>query len=56
MIPYNILFKLGSKAVGTFMNRRKEKSDRAHAIAMQEMATGNAVSYTHLTLPTILRV
>ena len=41
MIPYNILFKLGSKAVGTFMTRRKEKSDRAHAIAMQEMATGN---------------
>jgi len=41
MIPYNILFKLGSKAVGSFMTRRKEKSDRAHAIAMQEMATGN---------------
>ena len=41
MIPYNILFKLGSKAVGTFMNRRKEKSDRKHAIALQEMATGN---------------
>jgi len=40
MIPYNILFKLGSKAVGTFMNRRKEKSDRAHAIDMIEMATG----------------
>ena len=39
MIPYNILFKLGSKAVGSFMTRRKEKSDRAHAIALQEMAT-----------------
>jgi hypothetical protein len=41
MIPYNILFKLGSKAVGTFMNRRAEKSDRKHQIALQEMATGN---------------
>ena len=41
MIPYNILFKLGSKAVGTFMTRRKQKSDRAHSIALQEMATGN---------------
>ena len=41
MIPYNILFKLGSKAVGTFMTRRREKSARAHAIALQEMATGN---------------
>ena len=41
MLPYNILFKLGSKAVGTFMTRRKQKSDRAHAIALQEMATGN---------------
>ena len=38
MIPYNILFKLGSKAVGTFMNRRAEKSDRKHQIALQEMA------------------
>ena len=41
MLPYNILFKLGSKAVGTFMTRRKQKSDRAHSIALQEMATGN---------------
>ena len=41
MIPYNILFKLGSKAVGTFMNRRAEKSDRKHQIDLQEMATGN---------------
>ena len=41
MIPYNILFKLGSKAVGTFMERRKQKSDKAHAIALQEMVTGN---------------
>ena len=41
MLPYNILFKLGSKAVGTFMERRRQKSARAHAIALQEMATGN---------------
>ena len=34
MIPYNILFKLGSKAVGTFMTRRREKSARAHAITL----------------------
>ena len=41
MIPYNILFKLGSKAVGTFMTRRKEKSATAHAIALKEMESGN---------------
>jgi|TARA_B100000424_G_C22607720_1_gene338954 hypothetical protein len=41
MIPYRLLLNLGSKAVGTYMNRRKEKSERKHAIALQEMATGN---------------
>ena len=41
MIPYKLLFNIGSKAVGTYMNRRKEKSERKHAIALQEMATGN---------------
>ena len=41
MIPYKLLFNIGSKAVGTYMNRRKEKSERNHAIALQEMATGN---------------
>ena len=41
MIPYNILFRLGSKAVGTFMNRRSEKAERKHQIALQEMQTGN---------------
>ena len=41
MIPYNILFKLGSRAVGTYMNRRAEKSERKHQIALQEMQTGN---------------
>jgi hypothetical protein len=41
MIPYKLLFNIGSKAVGTYMQRRKEKSERKHAIALQEMATGN---------------
>ena len=41
MIPYNILFRLGSKAVGTFMTRRAEKNERKHQIALQEMQTGN---------------
>ena len=41
MIPYRLLLNLCSKAVGTYMNRRKEKSERKHAIALQEMATGN---------------
>ena len=26
MLPYRLLFNIGSKAVGTFMQRRKEKS------------------------------
>jgi hypothetical protein len=41
MLPYNILFKLGSKAVGTFMERRRQKSARAHAITLKEMESGN---------------
>ena len=41
MLPYRLLFNIGSKAVGTFMQRRKEKSERKHNIALQEMATGN---------------
>ena len=41
MLPYKLLFNIGSKAVGTYMERRKEKSSRKHAIALQEMATGN---------------
>jgi len=41
MLPYKLLFNIGSKAVGTFMQRRKEKSERKHNIALQEMATGN---------------
>lgn len=41
MIPYRLLLNIGSKAVSTYMQRRKEKSERKHAIALQEMATGN---------------
>ena len=41
MLPYRLLFNIGSKAVGTYMERRKEKSERKHNIALQEMATGN---------------
>ena len=41
MLPYRLLFNIGSKAVGTFMQRRAEKSQRKHDIAMREMATGN---------------
>ena len=41
MLPYKLLFNIGSQAVGTYMERRKEKSNRKHAIALQEMATGN---------------
>jgi hypothetical protein len=41
MIPYKLLFNIGSKAAGTFMQRRREKSDRKHAIALKEMETGN---------------
>jgi len=35
MLPYNLLFKIGSKAVGGFMTRRAEKSERKHQIALQ---------------------
>lgn len=41
MLPYRLLFNIGSKAVGTFMQRRQEKSQRKHDIAIREMATGN---------------
>ena len=41
MIPYNILFKIGSKAVGGFMQRRRDISDQKHKIALEECRTGN---------------
>jgi len=41
MLPYKLLFNIGSKAVGGFMQRRKEKGERKHQVALQEMATGN---------------
>ena len=40
MLPYRLLFNIGSKAVGTFM-KEERKSQRKHDIAMREMATGN---------------
>ena len=36
MLPYNLLFKIGSKAVGSFMTRRAEKSERKHQIAYKK--------------------
>ena len=50
MIPYKLLFNIGSKAVRTYMNRRKEKSERIHAIALQEMATGNEIAKRNCSL------
>jgi uncharacterized membrane protein YsdA (DUF1294 family) len=41
MIPYRLLFNVGSKAFGTFMQRRQDKANKKHQIALQEMATGN---------------
>ena len=41
MIPYRLLFNVGSKAFGTFMQRRQDKANKQHQIALQEMATGN---------------
>ncbi len=41
MIPYRLLFNVGSKAFGTFMQRRQDKANKRHQIALQEMATGN---------------
>ena len=41
MIPYRLLFNVGSKALGTFMQRRQDKANKKHQIALQEMATGN---------------
>ena len=40
MIPYNILFKLGSKAVGGFMQRRRDISAQKHTVALEEVRNG----------------
>ena len=40
MIPYNILFKLGSKAVGGFMQRRRDISAQKHRVALEEVRNG----------------
>ena len=54
MIPYRLLFNIGSKAAGTFMQRRKEKSDRKHAIALAEMETEEFMVEGLLFLQTLL--
>ena len=41
MIPYRLLFNVGSKAFGPCMQRRQDKANKKHQIALQEMATGN---------------
>ena len=41
MLPYKLLFNIGSKAVGGFMQRRKDISDQKHKIALEECRTGN---------------
>ena len=41
MIPYKLLFNIGSKAVGGFMQRRRDISDQKHKIALEECRTGN---------------
>ena len=41
MLPYKLLFNIGSKAVGCFMQRRRDISDQKHKIALEECRTGN---------------
>jgi hypothetical protein len=40
MIPYKLLFNIGSKAVGGFMKNRSEKKAMKHQVAMREIETG----------------
>ena len=40
MLPYRLLFNLGSKAVGGFMQKRAEKKAMKHQIALKEIETG----------------
>ena len=41
MLPYKLLFNIGSKAVGGFLQRRRDISDQKHRIALEECRTGN---------------
>ena len=40
MLPYRLLFNLGSKAVGGFMKKIAEKKAVKHQIALKEIETG----------------
>ena len=40
MLPYRLLFNIGSKAVGGFMQKRAEKKAMKHQIALKEIETG----------------
>ena len=40
MIPYKLLFNIGSKAVGGFMQRRKDISAQKHTVALEEVRNG----------------
>ena len=40
MIPYKLLFNIGSKAVGGFMQRRRDISAQKHTVALEEVRNG----------------
>ena len=40
MIPYKLLFNIGAKAVGGFMQRRKDISAQKHTVALEEVRNG----------------
>ena len=42
MIPYKLLFNIGSKAVGGFMQRRRDISEQKHRVALEEVRNGAA--------------
>ena len=40
MLPYKLLFNIGSKAVGSFMQRRRDISAQKHTVALEEVRNG----------------
>ena len=40
MIHYKLLFNIGSKAIGGFMQRRKDISAQKHTVALEEVRNG----------------
>jgi len=40
MLPYKLLFNIGSKAIGGFMQRRKDISAQKHTVALEEVRNG----------------